>query len=298
FTLNITANNSLIETFFYETIAADGRGTARLQWTPELVGLNQLNVVVSCDCNDTNQTNNEFTLNLTTVIYSLSTTLDADLVTVNQSRLITKLFLVENTGDLTDNVTLSTEGEMFNNWNVQFSPNNFLIYPGEPQIVTVSATIPNSYEDGYYNLSFKVESEYNYVVTKNLLDRGADKYVDWRWINSTGSEELYNNTNWTKLGFNDTAWKDGSTPFGDDDLGGIDYRTFWDGNNYGYFRHIVDIPDMGLYEGGFMTINVATNNYGDHYINGIYVFGDMDEGNGHGAEYWNEEFQIYTNYLN
>jgi len=298
FTLNITANNSLIETFFYETIAADGRGTARLQWTPELVGLNQLNVVVSCDCNDTNQTNNEFTLNLTTVIYSLSTTLDTDLVTVNQSRLITKLFLVENTGDLTDNVTLSTEGEMFNNWNVQFSPNNFLIYPGEPQIVTVSATIPNSYEDGYYNLSFKVESEYNYVVTKNLLDRGADKYVDWRWINSTGTEELYNNTNWTKLGFNDTAWKDGSTPFGDDDLGGIDYRTFWDGNNYGYFRHIVDIPDMGLYEGGFMTINVATNNYGDHYINGIYVFGDMDEGNGHGAEYWNEEYQIYINYLN
>jgi len=60
FTLNITANNSLIETFFYETIAADGRGTARLQWTPELVGLNQLNVVVSCDCNDTNQTNNEY----------------------------------------------------------------------------------------------------------------------------------------------------------------------------------------------------------------------------------------------
>ena len=68
--------------------------------------------------------------------------------------------------------------------------------------------------------------------------------------------------------------------------------------NYAYFRHIVDIPDMGLYEGGFMSINVATNNYGDHYINGIYVFGDMDEGSGHGAEYWNEEFQVYINYLN
>ena len=63
-------------------------------YTIALVGLNQLNVTVSCDCNDTNQTNNMYTLNLTTVIYSLSTTLDTDIVTVNQSRLITKLFLV------------------------------------------------------------------------------------------------------------------------------------------------------------------------------------------------------------
>jgi len=298
FTVNVTANNSLIQTFSYETIAAGGRGTSWLQWTPELVGLNQLNVTVSCDCDDTNLTNNEYTLNLTTVIYSLSTTLDTGILTINQSRTISKLIQVENTGDLTDNVTLSAEGEMFHNWNVQFSPNNFLIEPGETQIVTVSALIPNSYEDGYYNLSFKAESEYNYVTTKNLLNRGMYEYVDWKWINSTGSEELYNNTNWTTLGFNDTSWRDASTPFGDDDLGGIDYRTFWDGNNYGYFRHIVDIPNMGLYEGGFMTINVATNNYGDHYINGIYVFGDMDEGDGHGAEYWNEEFQVYINYLN
>ena len=41
FTLNITSNNSLIQTFFYETVAADGRGTSWLQWTPELIGLNQ-----------------------------------------------------------------------------------------------------------------------------------------------------------------------------------------------------------------------------------------------------------------
>ena len=46
-----------------------------------------------------------------------------------------------------------------------------------------------------------------------------------------------------------------------------------------------------------MNINVASNNFGDHYINGIFVFGDMDEGNGHGAEYWNDEVQVFTNYL-
>ena len=62
--------------------------------------------------------------------------------------------------------------------------------------------------------------------------------------------------------------------------------------------YIIDIPDIGLYEGGFMSINVATNNYGDYYINGAYVFGDMDIGDGHGADYWNDEFEIYLNYLN
>ena len=46
-----------------------------------------------------------------------------------------------------------------------------------------------------------------------------------------------------------------------------------------------------------MNINVASNNFGDHYINGIFIFGDMDEGDGHGAEYWNDEVQVYTNYL-
>ena len=63
-------------------------------------------------------------------------------------------------------------------------------------------------------------------------------------------------------------WKNGSTPFGDSDVDGIDYNTFWEGDNYAYFRHVVDIPDIGLYDGGFMSINVATNNYGDYYING------------------------------
>ena len=66
---------------------------------------------------------------------------------------------------------------MFNNWNVQFNPNNFLIEPGETQIVTVSALIPNSYEDGYYNLSFKAESEYNYGENtekfQELAEEGA-----------------------------------------------------------------------------------------------------------------------------
>ena len=235
---------------------------------------------------------------MTANIYSLNTSFNNELLSVNQSRIVTTIIQVNNDADLTDNITLTYGDPIFSNWNVIFTPNNFLLEPGQTQNVLLTALIPESYEDGFYNLSFKVDSTHNYVITKTLLSRGANNDVDWRWINSTGSEELFNNTNWTKLGFNDSLWSDGNTPFGDTDLGGMDYQTFWDGNNYAYFRHIVDISDISLYDGGFMSIGVATNNYGDHYINGIYVFGDIDGGDGHGAEYWNEEVQVYTNYLN
>ena len=298
FTINVTANNTLVEAFYFETVAADSSSSLWMAWTPELVGLNQLDVQISCDCNDTNLSNNLFTMNLTTLTYSLEASFDDGIIVVNGSRMVDFSIEVQNTGDLVDNVSLTPSESMFGNWNIEFTPNDFLLLPGQTQSVTITVLIPDSYNDGFYNLSFDVESQYDNVVTKSLLKRGSTNDVAWRWINSTGSSLLYNNTNWTKLSFNDTSWSDGSTPFGDTDLGGIDYKTFWDGDNYAYFRHIVDIPDMGLYEGGFMSINVATNNYGDHYINGIYVFGDMDEGSGHGAEYWNEEFQVYINYLN
>ena len=298
FNLNITSNDTLIKNIFYDTIPADGYGFSWLEWTPAEIGLNHLNVKVTCNCSDSNLSNNEYTLNLTTVVYSLESTINNDILIVNQSRSLTKIIQVQNTGDLVDNVTLSADENLFNNWNVMFTPNNFLIEPNETKMVIVTATLPDSFEDGYYNLSITTESQYNFVTTTTLLQRGSYGAVDWRWINSTTHDELYDNINWTKLSFNDTNWKNGSTPFGDSDVDGIDYNTFWEGDNYAYFRHIVDIPDIGLYEGGFMSINVATNNYGDYYINGAYVFGDMDIGDGHGADYWNDEFQIYLNYLN
>ena len=298
FNLNITSNDTLIKNIFYDTIPADGYGFSWLEWTPAEIGLNHLNVKVTCNCSDSNLSNNEYTLNLTTVVYSLESTINNDILIVNQSRSLTKIIQVQNTGDLVDNVTLSADENLFNNWNVMFTPNNFLIEPNETKMVIVTATLPDSFEDGYYNLSITTESQYNFVTTTTLLQRGSYGAVDWRWINSTTHDELYDNINWTKLSFNDTNWKNGSTPFGDSDVDGIDYNTFWEGDNYAYFRHIVDIPDISLYEGGFMSINVATNNYGDYYINGAYVFGDMDIGDGHGADYWNDEFQIYLNYLN
>ena len=114
----------------------------------------------------------------------------------------------------------------------------------------MTATIPESYDDGFYNLSFMVVSTHDYVITRTLLSRGANNDVEWRWINSTNSEELFNNTNWTKIDFNDTDWSDGKTPFGDENLNGIEYQTFWEGDNYAYFRHIFYIDDPSDYEWG------------------------------------------------
>ena len=307
FTINATSNNTLVETFYFETMPANGSSNLWLQWTPELIGLNQLDVQVSCDCNDTNLSNNLFTMDLTTVIYSLEASFDNDVVVVNASRNVRFSIEVQNTGGLIDNVSLTPSESMVGNWNIEFTPNHFTLFPNQTQNVIITAEVPDSYDDGFYNLSFDIESEHmGSVVTKNLVEKGQTGDAAWKWTNSSGEEELYDNTNWTTVSFNDTAWKNGKTPFGDSPLDcdgciydDTDYKTLWEGNNYAYFRHIIDIPNIGIYENGVMTINVATNNFGDHYINGVYIFGDLDEGGGHYADYWNEEFgPISLIYLN
>ncbi|MDP6442027.1 MAG: hypothetical protein QF482_05470, partial [Candidatus Poseidoniia archaeon] len=306
FTISATSNNTLVETFYFEVMPANSSGNLWLQWTPELIGLNQLDVQVSCDCNDTNLSNNLFTMDLTIVIYSLEASFDNDVEVVNASRKMSFSIEVQNTGGLIDNVSLTPSESMVGDWNIEFTPNHFTLLPDQTQNVIITAEVPDSYDDGFYNLSFDVESEHiGSVVTKNLVEKGLTGDVAWKWTNSSGEEELYDNTNWTTLSFNDTSWKNGKTPFGDGPLscegciyGGTDQKTLWEENNYAYFRHIVDIPSIELYENGVMTINVATNNFGDHYFNGIYIFGDLDEGGGHYADYWNDEFQISLIYLN
>ena len=135
------------------------------------------------------------------------------------------------------------------------------------------------------------------IVIATSSPSGRDSDVEWNWIESTNYEEKYNDENWTKLGFNDTEWSNSLAPFGDSSIDGINHKTTWDGDNYAYFRYIFNIDDISIYEGGVMNVNVASNNFGDHYINGIFVFGDLDQGDGHGAEYWNDEVQVYTGYL-
>ncbi len=302
---NASANNVIIESNSNEAIISStelntiNQGSESLiffSWKPELIGDNFLNIQISCGCNDSNLLNNNITLMVTTKIYKLRTDFEDNLMYVNQSRILLKVVTITNDGDLTDNVTIIPSNGQINS-QLSFSPNNFLLNPGESKNVTINALLPSVIEEGFHNISFQVKTQHEYTASEYLVNSGVNNEVVWKWIESDGYEELYENANWTDLGFNDTNWLNASTPFGDSSVDGVNYRTFWDEDNYAYFRYIFNINDANVYKNGVMNINVASNNFGDHYINGIFVFGDMDQGNGHGAEYWNDEVQIFTDYL-
>ena len=302
---NASADNVIIESNSNQTIVSSvelnniDQGFEKLiffSWIPDLIGVNTLNIQISCECNDSNLLNNNINLNIITQIYILRTDFEDDLMYVNQSRNLVKVVTITNDGDLADNVTLIPSNGQINS-QMTFSPNSFLLNPGESKNVTINAFLPSAVEDGLHNISFQVKSQFDYTTNNYILNSGINYEVEWKWTQSDGYEELYDNENWTKLEFNDTNWLDASSPFGDSSVDGIDYRTLWEGDNYAYFRYKFNVSNLNIYNNGVMNINVASNNFGDHYINGIFVFGDLDQGNGHGAEYWNEEVQIFTNYL-
>lgn len=302
---NASADNVIIESNTNQTIVSSvelnniDQGFEKLiffSWIPDLIGVNTLNIQISCECNDSNLLNNNINLNIITQIYILRTNFEDDLMYVNQSRNLVKVVTITNDGDLADNVTLIPSNGQINS-QMTFSPNSFLLNPGESKNVTINAFLPSAVEDGLHNISFQVKSQFDYTTNNYILNSGINYEVEWKWTQSDGYEELYDNENWTKLEFNDTNWLDASSPFGDSSVDGIDYRTLWEGDNYAYFRYKFNVSNLNIYNNGVMNINVASNNFGDHYINGIFVFGDLDQGNGHGAEYWNEEVQIFTNYL-
>ena len=302
---NASADNVIIESNTNQTIVSSvelnniDQGFEKLvffSWIPDLIGVNTLNIQISCECNDSNLLNNNINLNIITQIYILRTNFEDDLMYVNQSRNLVKVVTITNDGDLADNVTLIPSNGQINS-QMTFSPNSFLLNPGESKNVTINAFLPSAVEDGLHNISFQVKSQFDYTTNNYILNSGINYEVEWKWTQSDGYEELYDNENWTKLEFNDTNWLDASSPFGDSSVDGIDYRTLWEGDNYAYFRYKFNVSNLNIYNNGVMNINVASNNFGDHYINGIFVFGDLDQGNGHGAEYWNEEIQIFTNYL-
>lgn len=294
--INSATNDTNVISLELSTISQNSEDLIFFTWTPKYIGENSLNIHISCNCSDANLSNNNLTLNITTKIYQLKAEMQNKLEYVNQTRSFSKNITITNNGGLTDNVTLiPSNGEV--NSQLTFTPNNFILHPGESKNVSINVVLPSSIEDGFHNLSFEVKTQHDYTISQPLLQSGKDSDATWRWIQSNDYEELYGNANWTLLGFNDTNWSNAYAPFGDSAVDGVDYKTEWNGDNYAYFRHVVNITNIELYNNGVMNINVASNNYGDHYINGIFIFGDMDEGDGHGAEYWNDEVQVYTNYL-
>ena len=294
--ITLQTNDTIIKTIQYQEIPDNYNEILFIEWTPKYKGKNSLNISIICNCDDTNMSNNYYNLNVTALIYRLNTDIDNEIALANNTRLISKKIWIQNEGDLADNVTLIPSNGEINQY-ITFSPNNFLLEPGEMKEVTLETSIPSSIADGFHNLSFKVETEYQYSVTRYLLSSGRENETNWKWIESEDYELKYNNTNWTSKNFNDSAWETSKAPFGDQAIDGIDYQTLWNDDNYAYFRHSLNIKNVELYRNGVMNINVASNNFGDYYVNGIFVFGDLDEDNGHGAEYWNDEVQVYTNFL-
>jgi len=294
--INSYTNETNISSVSFSSIPQNHEDLIFFTWTPAYIGENTLNINISCNCTDTNLSNNDLILNITAKIYRLETDVNNDIEYINQTRLLTKIITITNSGGITDNVTLIPSSGQINS-QITFSPNDFILHPGESIDVTINAVLPSSIEDGLHNFSFTVKTQHDYTIQHNLLSSGRDSDVTWKWIQSSDYEELYGNANWTTAGFNDTNWSNAYTPFGDSSVDGVNYKTSWDAENYAYFRHVFNITNIGIYENGLMNINVANNNYADHYINGIFLFGDLDEGDGHGAEYWNDEVQVYTNYL-
>ena len=52
-----------------------------------------------------------------------------------------------------------------------------MLIPGESKNVTISAVLPTSIEDGLHNISFQVKTQFDYTVSKYLLNNGINSEV-------------------------------------------------------------------------------------------------------------------------
>ena len=178
------SNNTEVYKQELETVSQDFQGLFFFTWTPEFIGNNLLHINLTCNCTDRNLTNNDLVLNVTSKIYRLEAILENELEYINQTRTISKNVTIKNSGGLTDNVTLVPAPGQINS-QMSFSPNNFLLLPGESIDVTVTAVLPSAIDDGFHNLSFEVKTQYKYTISHYLLESGRDSNVEWKLIQST-----------------------------------------------------------------------------------------------------------------
>ena len=116
-----------------------------------------------------------------TKIYRLRTDFEDNLMYVNQSRILLKVVTITNDGDLTDNITLIPSNGQINS-QLSFSPNNFLLNPGESKNVTINALLPSVIEEGFHNISFQVKTQHEYTKANILSKNGVNNEVVWKWI--------------------------------------------------------------------------------------------------------------------
>jgi hypothetical protein len=304
---NATATNATItlqvdgETMwqqFLPSVAANANATILVDWTPHRLGDIPLNLSISSESNESNYLNNslEIMLHIHHWGYALEY---GGVIPVVNSTLVTSLNItVRNTGDLPDVLTFATS-ERPTGWDIDYLPGSMSLAPGESGELLVSVEVSSMTTDGEWNFSIETTSQNSARrVSFPLVQSGRTAATEWSWTNSTNtSQQLYDNLNWTLPGFNDSGWRmDGAAPFGDNSISGVNYNTEWDGDNYAYFRHAFNVSNLDIYTEGVLTLSIATNGAGAHYINGNLIFSDLGGGD-HGAQYWNREELDNTNAL-
>jgi len=290
--LNVTLEIEGME-FASQTIEIETNKTFEwiVEWTPDKLG--EINVTAKV-------LNESLTRFIYVGYYAYNFSVDDDYLVGNTSELLTYNITISNEGDVGDNYTFQLFGvPVAYDWDVEFVPNIINLAPGETGTVKLEITPDNGTFSGIYELTLTARSQYHGEIADMIVQSGRDNETEWKWVNSTGGR-LYeeSNTTWTEIDFEpDSNWTLSPAPFGDDDLGSIDYNTEWAGNNYAYFRHIFHIEDLSDYENDTLSLNMAANNYGTYYLNGEEIFDDLGWGSGHYAQYWNEEIKFNSSLL-
>jgi len=288
--LNVTLEIEGTE-FSNQTIEIENNKTFewRVEWTPDRLG--EFNVTAKV-------LNESLTRFIHVGYYAYNFSVDDDYNVGNTSELLTYNITISNEGDVDDNYTFQIFGT-FNEWDVDFVPNIINLAPGQSGTVILEITPDNDTYSGIYELTLTARSQYHGEIENMIVQSGRDNETEWKWVNSTGGR-LYeeSNTTWTEIDFiPNSNWTLSPAPFGDSDVNGIDYNTEWTGNNYAYFRHVFYIDDLSDYGNDTLSLNMAANNYGAYYLNGEEIFNDLGWGQGHYAEYWNEEIKFNTSLL-
>ena len=289
-TITLQADGETVWQQFLSTAAANTNTTIGVDWTPHRLGDIPLNLSISSESNESNYLNNslEIMLHIHHWGYALEY---GGVIPVVNSTLVTSLNItVRNTGDLPDVLTFATS-ERPTGWDIDYLPGSMSLAPGESGELLVSVEVSSMTTDGEWNFSIETTSQNSERrVSFPLVQSGRTAATEWSWTNSTNtSQQLYDDLNWTLPGFNDSGWRmDGAAPFGDNSISGVNYNTEWDGDNYAYFRHAFNVSDLDIYTEGVLTLSIATNGAGAHYLNGNLIFSDL-EGGDHGADYWNEQ---------
>ncbi len=271
-------------------IAAGGTRDVSFEWTPDTRGYENLTVKLDPDdsIEEELEDNNEALVEVFVGDFGVNITTDSNTSAKRFNETVYFDLNLTNVGDIDDNITLMVNG-LPRDWEVILTPELAPLGPGNSTIVNLTIHPEVGADTGFYDFSVVATSKYGGTQSFGVVPSGLDNETQWKWLEDLAEEDDIPE-NWTKFDFDDSSWDWDPAPFGDSDLGGgRDRNTEWSGNEeHALFRHYFTIPSVdGVIQGA--TMGFSSNNYGSYYLNEELLFSDWNDGQGHGAEYWNEE---------